>query len=342
MPQRSLILAALGTLGLVAAAPAVASAAAVTVTGDDGNPVALSAGAPVTIRNMSPSVAVAFPPGDGRFALAVTDGAGIAASSGTTCLSDRYASSDSVGYRGNGPYTVTVTNYGADDYSCKTPLSQEAYQFVIAASVGLTQPAKRFLLRAPNSFSSNPVMLPVGLNPGASSYELRYAAGGVVGPDGSISGPSAQAFVDTTTGLARLSPTAPGTYTVVARASDFSGGGEFFTPWSAPVKVTVVAPFDLTGVTFPDARGPSYRIRGEIREKSARGRVSIALAKGTKRGRYHSLGSARISSKGTFSKRFRTRRTGTYRLRFSFKGSATVQRGRVVQRVRFTKRIFFG
>lgn len=57
--------------GLILAAPAAADAASVTVSGDDGNPVAVPAGAPPIIRNMSPSVGVGFPPGEGRFTLAV-------------------------------------------------------------------------------------------------------------------------------------------------------------------------------------------------------------------------------------------------------------------------------
>ena len=52
-------------------------------------------------------------------------------------------------------------------------------------------------------------------------------------------------------------------YLIVARAQR----GQFFTPWSPAISVNAIAPFDLDHVTFPDARGPSYKLRGQIREQ---------------------------------------------------------------------------
>ena len=69
--------------------------------------------------------------------------------------------------------------------------------------------------------------------------------------------------------------------------------------------------------------------------------VRVKESRGKKGGRYHSLGSAKISSKATFTKRFTLRRTGYYRLRFKYKGSATVAGGTVVSRVRITRRFAF-
>ena len=63
-------------------------------------------------------------------------------------------------------------------------------------------PPTRVLTRAPNSLVANRYQFGVNLNPGASSYEVRFARGGVTGPDGAITGPSAQTFVNTSSGLA--------------------------------------------------------------------------------------------------------------------------------------------
>ncbi|QEC50459.1 hypothetical protein FSW04_24660 [Baekduia soli] len=322
---------------IVAAGASAAQAATVTVTGDDGNPVGIAQGTPTAIRNMSPVVGLAFPATPARFSATVTgpDGAAVATSLScfTTSSFTRY-----IDYRGNGNYTVTVTNYANADTSCRTPTSTETYVFTIGAGVGLAAPPGPFLIRNPNSFATNTLNLPVGLNPGTTSYEVRYAAGGVVGPDGAISGPSDQAFVSTTTGTAGLSFRTPGSYTVVARASV----GQYSTPWSAPIIVRAIAPFDLDTLRFPDARGPSYQVRGALRETSIRGRVSLAIARGKKGGKYRSLGSVKISSKGTFTKRFRETRAGTYRIRVRYKGSSTVASGTIVAQVRITRRVFFG
>ncbi len=61
MRTRSRAMTALLTLLAAAfAAPAVADAATVTVTGDDGNPIVLSPGAPVSIRHMDPDFSIAL------------------------------------------------------------------------------------------------------------------------------------------------------------------------------------------------------------------------------------------------------------------------------------------
>lgn len=54
---------------------------------------------------------------------------------------------------------------------------------------------------------------------------------------------------------------------MVARAKS----GEYFSPWSAPVAVNAITPFDLDGITFPDSRGPSHLLRGTVRDKTIRG-----------------------------------------------------------------------
>ncbi len=159
----------------------------------------------------------------------------------------------------------------------------------------------------------------------------------MIGPDGGIAGVSSPTFVDSTTGKVRFSSfDGPGTYTFVARAQT----GDFFTPWSAPVNVTLIAPFDLSTASFSDRRGPSYQITGTVREKAAAGqRVTVAMAKGKNGKRYRTIGRARINSSGTFKLRFTQRRLGWYKMRFSFKGTSLVSRGTAYSQVRFRRTI---
>lgn len=340
--RRCAALLAVGGVTLVAllAAATSAQAATVTVTGDDGNPRQLIAGQATAIRHLSPSVSVSFPATTGRFSFAVTAPDGVTVMTPVSCLGVMQ-STRMIGYRGNGTYTVRIVNFGNGDANCSSPLSTEIYTFSINAGVPLPQPSGRFLIRQPDRFTTRTLEMPIGLNPGAFSYEVRYARNARIGSDGAIVGPSQQASVSTSAGQAMLRFTRPGTYTVVARTSGSSGGTRFFTPWSAPVRIRTVAPFDFSSITFPDARGPSYQLRGTLRERSIRGRVAIAIAKGSSR-RWRSLGQARISRRGTISKRFRVDAPGSYRLRYSFRGSSIAAGGRVVQRIRITRSVFFG
>ena len=108
------------------------------------------------------------------------------------------------------------------------------------------------------------------------------------------------------------------------------------------MSVNAIAPFDLERTSFPDSRGPSYKVRGQVRERVARGKVTISIARGKKKGKFRTIGKAKINSKGRFSKRFTVRRTGVYRLRYTYKGSSVVAGGRVTEQVRIRKRVFFG
>ncbi len=328
---------------LFALLPASALAApTVTVTGDDGNPAPLNAAAPLPLRQMAPDVNVSVPRTDtANYTTQVFDAAGTAASDASPCRDTQFGSTwtNFVDYRGNGTYTVLLRYFPSTDDSCvRTPSREQRFQFTINAGTAVTAPPVRLLTRAANSFVTNVRQLPVTLNPGASTYEVRYARGGVIGPDGAISGPSADTFVDRNTGLADFRFDKPGRWVIVARAQK----GLFFTAWSAPAFVNAVAPFDLERTSFPDARGPSYKVRGQIRELAARGKVTVSLAKGRKKGKFHRLGKAKINSKGRFTKRFKVRKTGVYRLRYSYKGSSLVAAGRVTEAIRIRRRIFFG
>jgi hypothetical protein len=318
---------------------AAAHAASVTVTGDDGNPVALAQGAPASIRNMSPTVGLAFASKEGRFSATVTGPDGIAVSNALSCfLNDSFTRY--VDFRGNGNYTITVTNYAKADTTCKTATSTETYVFAINSSVSVGAPSGPFMRRAPNTYTTNTLTLPVALNPGATGYDVQYAAGAVLAPDGSISGPSSAGYVNSTTGNLDLTFSTPGTYTIVARAKN----GLYTSPWSPPVTVQVLVPFDLSSVSFPDAIGPKYTMKGYLRETSIRGKITLAMARRgahNRYGKYKSIGSVHVSSKGTFTKSFKQKRTGYYRVRIHYAGSAIAPAATIYGRVHITRRVAY-
>jgi hypothetical protein len=339
MPLRKIVLSALAATVLL---PASAGAApSVTITGDDGNPAALSTAAPVNLRNMDITVDISVPAADNApFYTAQVLGPDNGAATPVSSCRDsdiQPTARSSVDYRGNGTYTVVIRYFGASDSDCNGTARETRFQYAVGAGSGVTAPATRLLTRNPNTFVTNTHQLGVTLNPGALGYDITYALNGAIGPDGAISGPSSPAFVDTTTGLAGFRFTNPGRYVIVARAR----GGAFNSPWSAPAVVNAIAPFDLERVSFPDQRGPRYKLRGQIRERAARGRVRIAIARGRRGGKFRRFGSARINRRGRFTKRFRLRRTGVYRIRYTYRGSSLVAGGRVTQRVRISRRVFF-
>ena len=120
--------------------------------------------------------------------------------------------------------------------------------------------------------------------------------------------------------------------------------GDYYTPWSAPINFTVKAPFDLSYVGFPDSDGPSYKLRGTLRDPFARGsRVTVYYAKGKKGGKFRKLGrSSKVNSKGRFTLRFKLRKPGVYRLQYRFKGSSLVLGGKVTEAIRIRRTIRFG
>jgi hypothetical protein len=324
-------------MALATAAPAAAQAATVTVTGDDGNPVAINPAAPPTIRNMDVEAVTTVTAADGpRYRTQVLGPDGVAASTQSPCLT---ASSNTwrnfADYRGNGVYRVVVQSFS--DSACSQLTRAVEHPYAIAAGVAIAQPQNWLLTRQPNTFSLNKHEFEFAQNPGATIYEVRYARGGAIGPDGAISGPSQEGFVDRTTGRLPLRFDAPGDWVVVARAKT----DDYFTPWSAAVRVQVKGPFDFESLTFPDRRGPRYSLRGVVRERAAAGRrVTVAIARGRKGGKFKRLGRARIRGNGTFSLRFTVRRTGRYRMRYTFRGTGRVASGTVVQRgIRIRRRL---
>ena len=322
------------TAAVLVCAPAAEAAVTVSVTGDGGAPVALAPGAPLGIRNMDIKafVHVDAVPGAASYSWQVTDAGGVGATTPQGCWNADIIPDDDayVTYRGNGAYALTLNVFSAK--GCAGVKSTQVYSWTVNASVSLGQPAGPLLIRQNNSFSTITQNLDFAQNPGASTYEIKYAKGGVVQPDGSISSPALQdGFLNRTTGKVEIiGAREPGDYVVVARAKY----GDFYTPWSVPVTMKLMAPFDLASRRFPDSRGPSYQVRGEVREHSAAGsRVTVAIAKGKKGKHFRTLGKAKVTSKGIFKLRFTVRKRGAYRLRYSFSGNGTVQRGTVYESV---------
>lgn len=328
-----------GALAAIGATPSLAGAVTPLIDGDDGNPIPITPG--LALRNMDADVGFALAPGETYLNATLVGPDGAQAATPLVCSSS--TSGRNLDYRGNGVYTVVVQAFGRNDFRCATPLAAPVTaQVTIQAGILLSAPPRRVLIRQPNSLGTRTINIGVNQNPGATTTELRYARGGVLGGDGAISGPSETGFVDRSTGLASLRLDRPGNWVVVARAQGFSSSGEFFSPWSPAVVVRAVAPFDLERVNYPDSRGPSYQLAGKIREESARGSVRVLIARGARGGRYRSLGRSRIRGNGAFVKRFTQRSPGVYRLRYRFAGSPTVAGGTVTQRVRITRRVFVG
>lgn len=307
-----------------------AQAATVTVTGDDGQPVGLSPTAPPTIRNMAPAVGVTLPPGSGRYSVAITDPANALAADAARCQDPAVATNAGIPYRGNGSYTVTVTNFGLGDTACTVPAgAPEVYRFTIAGSVAL-QRRSPFVIREPDSATRLALALPIDLNPGATGTEVRYAKDASIRRDGAIRGRSGAGQVDPQSRTAVLTFRTPGIYTVVARATRDGAA----TPWSKPVRIRAIAPFDLGRVRFTDTTGPTFRIEARVRDRNATGRVSVAIGVGP-RGPFQPIGgSSRIGRDGRFFANFRARSAGVYRLRFTYGGNRFVARGVYVRRFR--------
>jgi hypothetical protein len=271
-------------------APVAADAAvSVAVTGDDGNPVPL--GGTLNIRNMNPQLNVT-PTASESWGLTVTGPNGAKVASDVSCRSGALAGGF-VDYVGNGPYTVTLTTYNA---SCTAATGSQSLPFTITASTALTPPAAPQLTRAPGSFSTNTVKLPIDINPGALATDAFVALNVPANADGSLPGTPTQLFPDSATRTVdvRLDK-GPGTYVVAARAKGFTGGlnPQAFSPWATPATIRAYGPFDLKSFRWTDSRGPSYRFHATIMETSATGSVNIAIGRG-KTGKYKSLGTVKI------------------------------------------------
>jgi hypothetical protein len=330
------LLAISGVIAATAIAPATAGAAvSITVTGDDGSPVPLAG--TLNIRNMNPQLGITAGAATDRWGVSVTGPNGAVVASDTGC-SQGSQPTKYIDYVGNGTYTVNLSTYNA---SCAAPSTQQI-PFTITASTAITPPAVPQLTRRPGTSIINTVTLPIDLNPGALSTDVFVARNVVPNPDGSLPGAPVQVFPDSTTRTVQVRlDQGPGVYWVAGHAKGYTGTNnpQAFGPWATPAQIRAFAPFDLQKFTWTDSRGPSYRFSAVIRATGATGRVNVAIGRGTK-GKYRSLGTAKIS-KHKFSKRFRLTKLGKYRIRFKYKGNATVAGGYEIHKFEITRRVVF-
>jgi hypothetical protein len=329
--RKSRLALAAVTLGALAL-PASANAITVAVTGDDGVP---QAPAGQTIRNMAPQTAFGLQGTEQSYAFNVVGPTGQVAASSSCSVATSPART--ISYQGNGVYTINVTSFSGP--GCTVPVVTGARTFAIGAGVAIaSDPNTPLLTRQPGEFATIEHRLPVTGNPGADTYDVLYSGNPALAPDGGLVGPSQNAYVDAATATVPIRFSEPGNYSVVARARVFGGGA---TPWTAPLALRVYAPFDFSTSSFPDSRGPSYRLRVRLREEDTRGGVRISVAKRwSGRARYRTLGTVRIRN-GAFTKRFTLSSPGTYRIRYRFQGSSTTAPGTVVEKVRIRRTVRF-
>lgn len=317
-------------LTVAAALAAAAPASAVTphITGDDGAVVPLTSGA--SLRHMSPDVTFTFTAEEQYYAARVVGPAG-PASTGTDCLRTSSPFAERVRYQGNGTYTVFFKSAGSSE-ACRSATEGSA-TFTINAATSLAGAPAGFVRREPGSGIATPLELAVNTNPGAEAYDIKYAANATLGADGGIAGTAESAFVDMATGKTRITFFRPGTYTIVIRAKTFRS--DVPTAWSAPATIVVKDPFDLSFATLSDNIGPTYAVKGTVRETSARGRVTVSLGKGKNPKRFRKLGTAKVGKGGKFKLRFRQRGYGNFVMKFSYKGGPTVAAGFEKRPIRF-------
>src|SRR3954447_3793722 len=115
--------AAMGTAVVTLALPAVAGAAGMSITGDDGKPVALTEGAAAQIRNMTPKIMPSFSGSEGQYSLGVTDPSGKPTNPAVGCQDvTSPATPESIQFNGNGTYTISLKTYSdPSDVSCMNP-----------------------------------------------------------------------------------------------------------------------------------------------------------------------------------------------------------------------------
>ena len=121
--------------------PATASAATVTVTGDDGNPLAINTSAATPIRQLDVQYVVTLDGSDQNFHKTTVVGPdGAPASSGSSCYPKSAVANISryVQYRGNGAYAVVVQTF--TNCACTAGAKEARYLFSINAGTAVTPP----------------------------------------------------------------------------------------------------------------------------------------------------------------------------------------------------------
>jgi hypothetical protein len=172
--------------------------------------------------------------------------------------------------------------------------------------------------------------------PGTDSYDLQYAVDAKLNPDGSIAGEHGEGKPDKDDGTETLTFGRPGHYSFVARAGSSRGITPAYTPWSAPVFVTVMAPFGVDTV-LSNAHIHNVRITGNATEETATGKMTASIAKGAKGKKFRKLATVKLGTASRFKLKFRVSKPGAYRIRYAYKGNSTVIAGSATKVVRLKR-----
>ena len=216
---------------------------------------------------------------------------------------------------------------------CTGAVTRETrFQYAVSAGSAVTPPPGKLLTRKPDSFVINTFPLGVTLNPGAISYEIRYARNGVVQPDGSLGGTPKSAFVDTTSGLANFSfdeaRPLPDRRARRARTASSRAGARRQSSTRSRRSTS-------RSVKFPDRKGPSYKLRGQIREQLRARQGHDLPRQGQEEGQVPQASARRRSARrGASRSASRSATLGAYRLRYIYRGNSTVAAGRVTERIK--------
>jgi hypothetical protein len=328
---RTLLLA----LIVLAVAPcSTALAVTATITGDSGESVPLG-GAP-TVRNIAPELTFGFDADEKRYSFSVQGPAGDEAAAPLACNTNDYPRTEDIWYRGNGVYTVIVrVSKNPDDDTC-AQATETRFTFTINATTTVIPPPG--VLKTATSPTASLISYPFALQvvPGTDSYDLQYAVDAKFNPDGSIAGEHAAGKPAKEDGKETLTFGKPGRYAFVARATSARGITAASTPWSAPVFVTVMAPFGVDTV-LSNAHMRHVKITGNATEETATGTITASIAKGRKGKKFRKLGTLKLRAGGLFVLKFKARSPGVYRIKYTYKGNATVLAGTATEVVRLKR-----
>jgi hypothetical protein len=327
------LLAAVAVLVLVPASTALAATA--TITGDAGEAVPLTGAGP-TIRNIAPALTFAFAPEDARYSFSVTGPAGDAAAAPLSCNTPEFATPQEVQYRGNGVYTVSLfVSTNPDDATCAAAVEQRFTFTINATTLVLPPPGVLMTGKTPTS-SLTHHLFGLRVVPGNDHYDLQYATDAKLNADGSIAGEHGADVPDMDTGKTTMTFGKPGRYTFVARAQSNRGITPGYTPWSAPVFVTVMAPFGVDTV-LSNAHIRTVKITGKATESTATGTVTASIAKGKSGGSFRKITTLKLGSSARFTLKLKVRSPGTYRIKYAYKGNATVVAGSATEVVKLKR-----
>jgi hypothetical protein len=320
---------------LVVAPCSKAFAVTATITGDNGDAVPLEGSGP-TLRNIAPSLAFGFAADERRYSFSVAGPAGDEAAAPLACGSTDFPHAEDIYYRGNGVYTVIArVSKNPDDESC-AEATEQRFTFTINATTSVIAPKGVLKTRktASGAFISYPFSVQVV--PGTDVYDLFFAVDAKLNPDGSIAGEKFDGEPDKNTGETTLNFGKPGRYSFVARATSNRGITPASTPWSAPTVVKVMAPFGVDTV-LSNAHAGSVKITGNATEPTATGTITASIAKGAKGKAFRKLAKVKLGKAARFTLKFKARAPGTYRIKYAYKGNATVIAGSATQVVKLKR-----